>query len=122
MSNLVLGYVVNIHDAINYDIDIEIPYDSYPNVVSREYDYIDNPSLSFYTKFKNLCKHGFLKDNESKVGFKVNSNDNDVVKTSIAYRCRLYGIHIIQGLLQVVYLKISKAALLKLSYYIINKN
>lgn len=68
------GFVVNVHDATNLDIDIQIPNEhitDYKCVVSNEYLYID------YEDYDIDC--------------------NNPVQTGIAYRCRLKGVGIDQN-------------------------
>ncbi len=76
----IIGFIVNVHDATNFDIDLDISpeqHKAYQDVISNEYsyqdldpDFIENPDFSKITIFKPL-----------------------VGKT---YRCRLKGIGINQ--------------------------
>lgn len=73
----VIGFVVNIHDVINFDIDLDIPNNlrkKYQNVVCNKYiyqdlgnDFLENPN------FEDL---------------------NVTPKIGLSYRCRLKGIAI----------------------------
>lgn len=70
----VIGFIVNVHDAINFDIDLEISpelHDKYCDVVSNQYTYED-------------LKDDFFKD----------LNKDKLIKPKIGttYRCRLRGI------------------------------
>jgi hypothetical protein len=72
----VTGFIVNVHDAINFDIDLEISpdlHEKYGDVVSNQYtyqdlgsDFLENPDLSKTTQL--------------------------VPKIGTTYRCRLRGV------------------------------
>lgn len=68
------GFVVNIHDAINFDIDLELPYPiraSYRTVIINNYIYHDYSCQDLIDVVKTI---------------------ND--KVGLTYRCRLRGIGI----------------------------
>jgi len=76
----IIGFVVNVHDATNFDIDLDMPqslHERYQDVISNQYTYHDITS-NFFQNF-NLSK---LQDITPSVG--------------ITYRCRLRGIGINQ--------------------------
>lgn len=73
------GFVVNIHDATNFDIDLDLPVelrDKYNDVISNEYFYQDLPSD--FLENPNLA------------------NQQLIPCKSKTYRCRLKGIGINQ--------------------------
>lgn len=76
----VMGFIVNIHDATNFDIDLDISSElnkQYKNVISNEYTYQD-------------LDDSYFKDPNSTKLIKLNP------KNGITYRCRLKGIGIHQ--------------------------
>jgi hypothetical protein len=66
----VKGFVVNVHDAVNFDIDLFLPsYNRYEEVISNTYMYsVLDPSISPYLQ------------------------KEQPLYTSVAYRCRLRGV------------------------------
>lgn len=72
----VIGFIVNVHDAINFDIDLEISpelHEKYGDVVSNQYTYKD---------FDN----DFLEDPN------LNKTTEITPKIGTTYRCRLRGV------------------------------
>lgn len=77
----ITGFVVNVHDATNFDIDLDIDYDlqqQYQDVISNQYtyqdlepDFIENPDFTKLVTFNP--------------------------KIGLTYRCRLKGIGINQS-------------------------
>lgn len=68
------GFIVNIHDVTNYDIDLDIPRElvsSYSNIVSNVYKYCD-------------LDEKFMNDPNCNLGIEE--------KVGTAYRCRIKGI------------------------------
>ena len=75
------GFVVNIHDATNFDIDLDLPaagHELYQRVIKNEYSYKDLPA------------DFLLKPNIVDV-------TSYVIKRNSSYRCRLRGIGINQN-------------------------
>lgn len=76
----VLGFIVNIHDATNFDIDLNMPLEQhrlYKGVISNEYTYQDLDE----DYFENPNHTRFIKINPKK---------------GLTYRCRLKGVGINQ--------------------------
>lgn len=76
----VVGFIVNIHDATNFDIDLQIPpefKERYKDVISNQYKYVD-----LEDKFMEINKLEMVNKLESCIG--------------TTYRCRLRGIGINQ--------------------------
>jgi hypothetical protein len=72
------GFVVNIHDAVNYDIDLDITsgmHDRYQSVITNQYTYQDIHT-SLFTKLDGI------------------KNIKQESRINTAYRCRLRGIGI----------------------------
>ena len=72
----VWGYVVNVHDAVNYDIDLD--FSSHPELSARYNNVIMNKYL--YYEYSEIPEGDFLED--------LGKN----ATTGITYRCRLKGI------------------------------
>lgn len=76
----IIGFIVNVHDATNFDIDLEMPpefHEKYGDVISNQYtyqdlhsDFLENPDLNITTKI--------------------------APKVGTTYRCRLRGVGINQ--------------------------
>lgn len=76
----IIGFIVNVHDATNFDIDLEMPpelHEKYRDVISNQYtyqdlniDFLENPNL--------------------------NSTTEITPKIGTTYRCRLRGVGINQ--------------------------
>jgi len=76
----ITGFIVNVHDATNYDIDLEIPpelHEKYRDVISNQYtyqdlndDFLENPNLNQRTQIEPII--------------------------GTTYRCRLRGVGISQ--------------------------
>jgi hypothetical protein len=79
----VRGFILNIHDSTNFDIDFELPDDThkkYMDVISNNY------------KYQDLSSHFFEKDDSSPL-YKEDLI-NGVLQGGTTYRCRLKGIGI----------------------------
>lgn len=76
----IVGFIVNVHDATNFDIDLEIPsnlHEKYQDVISNQYTYQDLGT-------------DFLES----VDF--NRLNNSSIQIGTTYRCRLRGVGINQ--------------------------
>ena len=76
----IIGFVVNIHDAMNFDIDLQLTKEikhKYDNVITNEYTYNDLGD-SYLTNPNNVM------------------NEPLIPKIGTTYRCRLRGIGIDQ--------------------------
>lgn len=83
----VRGFVVNIHDATNFDIDLEIPdglNHLYRDVIRNEYSYLDVSPI-----FGDIVDEG-----DSRNLRRSGSVDDRKLVISKTYRCRLKGIAI----------------------------
>lgn len=72
----IAGFIVNVHDAINFDIDLEISpdlHEKYCDVVSNQYTYQD-------------LQDDFFENPD------LNKKMQGVPKIGITYRCRLRGV------------------------------
>lgn len=69
------GFVVNVHDALNYDIDINSPY-----------NYLDYPKDDSFDDLESLNSRLIVNTYTYKT--------NDDIKIGVAYRCRLRGIKV----------------------------
>src|SRR5690606_23335268 len=89
------GYIVNVHDTTNFDIDLSISDDireKYESVISNQYTYRDINifDMKITNKAWMIDKHYANANNQS-------TNGSDICnKIGIAYRCRLRGIGINQ--------------------------
>lgn len=91
----VIGFVVNVHDPTNFDIDFKFEDDKtaykYCHVISNKYTYTD---LTDNFKLSASC------DSEADASYdieKLMDNNFPGLKTGTAYRCRLRGIGIQQN-------------------------
>lgn len=84
----IIGFVVNVHDPTNFDIDFEISdelHEKYKYVISNKYTYQD------------INLPGINSNDISDINVMRNSlENNDTPKIGITYRCRLRGIGINQ--------------------------
>ena len=69
----VVGYVVNVHDALNYDIDLYLPDEIRSRYLNAKHK--DERNVVILNKYSY-----------------VDVDDNDVNKDRLTYRCRLKGI------------------------------
>lgn len=72
----VVGFIVNVHDAVNFDIDLDIPpqlHERYSDVVSNQYTYQD-------------LSNDFLENPD------LNKTIQITPKIGTTYRCRLRGV------------------------------
>jgi hypothetical protein len=88
------GFVVNVHDPINFDIDFKFTENGiahkYCHVISNIYTYKD---LTSNFKLSSSC------DSEADTSYAIENLMNEKIvglETGIAYRCRLRGIAIQQ--------------------------
>jgi len=80
----ITGFIVNVHDAINFDIDLELPYPVvalYNSVIKNSYIYCDNNCEELVTSVTSVTSV-----------YKTTGKYKENVGTT--YRCRLRGIGI----------------------------
>lgn len=82
----ITGYIVNIFDQVNYDIDLYIPSedkDKYDNVIKKKYTFIDiDNSSQIQTRYAYRCRlRGIYMDREKQSNIKLNKDSmRDVIE------------------------------------------